>query len=144
MTHIVAAARDWIGTPYMHQASVKWVGCDCLGLLRGLWRELIGPEPELPPAYTPDWAEVAVQERLWPALARHLISKPLDRAAPGDVLLFRMHGGAAAKHVGIQTEVGKSASFVHAYSGHGVTESALGAPWAGRIVARFALPEEIK
>ncbi len=36
---IVAAARGWIGTPYLHQASLKGVGCDCLGLLRGLYRE---------------------------------------------------------------------------------------------------------
>ena len=39
---IVAAARGWIGTPYVHQASVKGLGCDCLGLLRGLWREMAG------------------------------------------------------------------------------------------------------
>lgn len=32
---IIDAARDWIGTPYVHQASAKGAGCDCLGLLRG-------------------------------------------------------------------------------------------------------------
>ncbi len=37
---IVAAARAWVGTPYHHQASVKGAGCDCLGLIRGIWREL--------------------------------------------------------------------------------------------------------
>jgi NlpC/P60 family putative phage cell wall peptidase len=37
---IVAAARSWFGTPYHHQASVKGVGSDCLGLIRGIWREL--------------------------------------------------------------------------------------------------------
>ena len=42
---IVGAARGWIGTPYRHQASLKGVGCDCLGLLRGVWRELKGEEP---------------------------------------------------------------------------------------------------
>ena len=47
---IVAAARGWIGTPYQHQASVKGAGSDCLGLLRGVWRELIGPEPTAIPA----------------------------------------------------------------------------------------------
>lgn len=31
---IVAAARGWIGTPYLHQASLKGVGTDCLGLVR--------------------------------------------------------------------------------------------------------------
>ena len=55
---VVGAARGWIGTPYVHQASVRGAGCDCLGLLRGVWREVIGAEPETPPAYTPDWAEL--------------------------------------------------------------------------------------
>ena len=38
------AARAWLGTPYRHQASVKGVGADCLGLVRGLWREVAGAE----------------------------------------------------------------------------------------------------
>ena len=42
---IVAAARGWIGTPYQHQGSLRGVGCDCLGLVRGVWREVIGAEP---------------------------------------------------------------------------------------------------
>ena len=54
---VVTAARGWIGTPYVHQASVRGAGCDCLGLLRGVWRELIGPEPEVVPPYTMDWSE---------------------------------------------------------------------------------------
>lgn len=49
---IVAEARRWIGTPYRHQASLCGVGCDCLGLLRGVWRALIGPEPERIGAYS--------------------------------------------------------------------------------------------
>ena len=47
---VVAHARAWIGTPYEHQASCRGSGTDCLGLLRGLWRELLGAEPETPPA----------------------------------------------------------------------------------------------
>ena len=35
---ILTEARDWIGTPYQHQASLKGAGCDCLGLVRGVWR----------------------------------------------------------------------------------------------------------
>lgn len=53
-TRVLAAARDWIGTPYRHQASVKGEGADCLGLVRGLWREMLGEEPEHPPAYGSD------------------------------------------------------------------------------------------
>jgi len=56
------------------------------------------------------------------------------------VLLFRMRDGGIAKHLGIQSEVGASARFVHAYTGHGVVESPLSRPWQRRIAARFAFP----
>ena len=63
-TDIIAEARAWIGTPYRHQASLKGVGCDCLGLVRGVWRALHGGEPERTPAYAPDWAEASGVEAL--------------------------------------------------------------------------------
>ncbi|MCT4555805.1 MAG: peptidase [Pelagimonas sp.] len=139
---IVAAARGWIGTPYVHQASRRHAGCDCLGLLRGVWREVIGAEPEPVPAYSMDWSEPQGDERLWRAAMCHLRPKALAAAAPGDVLLFRMRAGSVAKHVGLQARCGAEASFVHSYNGHGVVESALTQPWARRVVARFAFPEE--
>jgi NlpC/P60 family putative phage cell wall peptidase len=138
---VVSVARDWVGTPYVHQCSVKGAGTDCLGLLRGVWREVLGGEPEAIPAYSMDWSEPQGEERLWEAAMRHLCAKPLDGVAGGDVLLFRMRSGAVAKHLGLQGRVGANPSFIHAYSGHGVVESPLSAPWARRIVARFAFPE---
>ncbi|PWK62167.1 peptidase [Roseicyclus mahoneyensis] len=143
MSAVVAAARGWIGTPYVHQASCRGAGCDCLGLLRGLWRDVYGAEPEAVPAYTADWSEPSGEERLWSAAARHLIPKALEPAAPGDVLLFRMRDGGVAKHLGVQADCGSAPSFIHAYSGRGVVESALTPPWARRLVARFAFPERM-
>lgn len=140
----VSIARDWIGTPYRHQASVQGAGTDCLGLLRGVWRALYGAEPELVPPYTADWSEPAREEVLWRAAERHLLALPRSSDAPetpGEVLLFRMRAGAVAKHLGIAAVVGAQASFVHAYSGHGVVESPLSEPWRKRIVARFQFPE---
>ncbi|QBX99849.1 peptidase [Rhodophyticola sp. CCM32] len=138
---VVGAARGWLGTPYLHQASCKGAGCDCLGLLRGVWREIYGAEPEMVPPYTRDWAEPRGEERLWAAARRHLTPRPLARPMRGDVILFRMRQGNVAKHLGLQAETGPAPTFIHAYSGHGVVESALTAPWARRVVARFALPE---
>ncbi|WP_416915678.1 MAG: NlpC/P60 family protein [Roseicyclus sp.] len=143
MSAVVRAARGWIGTPYVHQASCRGAGCDCLGLLRGVWREVLGAEPETVPAYTADWSEAGGQERLWAAAMRHLHQKPLAEAVAGDVLLFRMRDEGVAKHLGLQAEIGPAASFIHAYSGRGVVESALTPPWARRIVARFVFPERI-
>jgi NlpC/P60 family putative phage cell wall peptidase len=59
---------------------------------------------------------------------------------PGDVILFRMRDGGVAKHLGIRSALGGRASFIHAYSGHGVVESPLAGPWERRIAALFAFP----
>ncbi|WP_390915080.1 NlpC/P60 family protein [Pseudosulfitobacter sp. SM2401] len=137
---VITAARGWIGTPYVHQASVRGAGSDCLGLLRGVWREVLGAEPETPPAYTMDWSEPQGEERLWAAALRHLKPKETDAEHGGDLLLFRMRSTGVAKHLGIAAETGASSTFIHAYSGHGVVESPLSAPWRRRIVARFEFP----
>ena len=135
---VVAAARGWIGTPYVHQASVKGAGTDCLGLIRGVWRELLGPEPEEIPAYTSDWGEVGGAELLLGGAGRFL--RPAPDEQPGDVLVFRMRVGAVAKHLGILARTGEQASFVHAYDRHGVVESPLSGPWRSRIAGRFRFP----
>lgn len=136
-----AIARDWLGTPYLHQGAARGVGTDCLGLLRGIWRTLYGAEPEAVPPYTPDWSEPQRDELLWAAALRHLVALPgCVPQAPGEVLLFRMREGAVAKHLGITARIGAGASFIHAYTGHGVIESPLSRPWQRRIVARFNFP----
>ncbi len=140
---VVAQARRWIGTPYRHQASCRGAGCDCLGLVRGVWRALYGAEPEHLPPYSFDWAEARGEELLWAAAKRHFEPRETGGEAPGDLLLFRMRDGAVAKHLGLQAEIGREATFIHAYSGHAVLESPLSRPWRRRIVARFSFPQEV-
>ena len=72
---VLAEARRWIGTPYRHQASALGIGADCLGLIRGVWRNLIGTEPEQIPAYTADWSEPSGEEALLAAAFRWLREK---------------------------------------------------------------------
>ena len=108
--------------------------------MRGVWRAVYGAEPQLIPPYSPDWSEPQREEVLWSAAERHLRSVEAEPAQPGQVLLFRMRQGAVAKHLGILSEASPAPSFIHAYTGHGVIESPLSAPWARRIVAHFAFP----
>lgn len=138
---VVARARAWIGTPYVHQASCRGAGTDCLGLVTGLWRERFGALPEPIPAYTPDWSEAGRRETLFQAARRLMREVEVDEAAPGDVVLFRMREGAIAKHLGILAAPAPHPTFIHAYSGHGVVESPLSAPWQRRIAAYFRFPE---
>ena len=137
MSAVVAEARRWIGTPYVHQASVLGAGCDCLGLIRGVWRSLHGAEPQVIPHYTADWSEPQGEEALWAAAAAHLQPVGGGPLSAGQVLLFRMRDGAVAKHLGIASGTDDAPAFIHAYTGHGVVESPLSEPWARRIVARF-------
>lgn len=134
---IVAAARGWLGTPYRHQASVRGAGADCLGLVRGVWREVIGPEPERAPGYTPDWADVLGQETLLEAARRHMPEIAMGDAREGDVLLFRMALGAPAKHAAIMSGADR---IVHAYWGRSVCETRLVPWWRRRIAAAFRFP----
>ena len=135
--HIVEAARSWIGTPYRHQASRKGVGTDCLGLLRGVWRDVIGPEPEALPPYTPNWAEALKQETLLDAARSHLTEIPLNQAACGDVVLFRMGLGHPAKHCGILAAADR---LIHAYWGRAVCETRMVPWWTRRIAGAFQFP----
>jgi len=140
-TEVVAAARRWLGTPYQHQASLIGVGADCLGLVRGVWREVVGPEPEAVPAYTPDWAEVGGRETLLEAAGRWMRPVAQEAARHGDVLLFRMSPGCAVKHCAILSAVdGPEPRMIHAYWGRAVVESWMGPWWRARWVAAFRMP----
>lgn len=134
---IVAAARRWIGTPFHHQASLLQIGCDCLGLVRGVWREVIGPEPETTPPYGLDWAATERADLLRDALTRHFRSiNGLDYHA-GDVLLFCFRSHGPPTHLGVATS---STQIVHAHSGACVTETTLGEPWRKRLAGAFVFP----
>ncbi|MEQ1712282.1 MAG: NlpC/P60 family protein [Hyphomicrobium sp.] len=134
---VVRAVRGWIGTPYHHQASVKGVGTDCLGLVRGVWREIHGCEAEMPPAYSRDWAEADGRETMIEAARRHLVEIEPDAAGPGDVLVFRLRPGTVAKHAGV---VVTAATMIHAMEGRPVAEVPLGPWWRRRIAAAFSFP----
>lgn len=134
---ILAEAREWIGTPYRHQASAKGAGCDCLGLVRGVWRAIYGAEPEEAPAYTPDWAEQQGAETLLVAAQRHLRERKIAHAEPGDVMLFRMDARSPIKHAALLDQEDR---LIHAYWGRAVVRSRFAPWWRARLAGVFAFP----
>lgn len=148
---IVAEARAWIGTPYHHQASLKGVGADCLGLVRGVWCQVTGDTHEDPPPYTQDWAEATGKELMRDAARRYLdevditgMQKPaiLSVLYPGDVVLFRMLERGPAKHCGFVAKDGGVLTLIHAWNqqsfkGSKVEEVAFDAGWVNRIAYAF-------
>lgn len=134
---VVAAARTWIGTPYHHQASVRGVGADCLGLIRGVWRDLYGRDAEEPPGYSRDWGEVSGEETLIRAATRHLIARGKVAPEPGDVLVFRMRPDAIAKHAAI---LATPEAMIHAMEDRRAAEIPFGRWWRRRLAAVFSFP----
>ena len=134
--HIVELARRWLGTPYRHQGSIKGVGCDCLGLVRGIWRELYGCEPELVGPYSMDWAEAGGEERLLAAARRYF--RVAEDLRPGSLIVFRWRVDMPAKHVGVY--VGDD-RFIHAYERAAVIASPLVPQWRKRVAGIFDFPE---
>jgi NlpC/P60 family putative phage cell wall peptidase len=135
---VVAEALTWVGTPYRHQGRLKGVGCDCIGLVLGVWRALYGDIPESPGAYASDWAEAGGGERFLDGVRRHFVEKAGAQAAAGDLLLFRWRPHLPAKHAGILAGPDR---FIHAYEGTAVSLSALVPQWRRRVAGVFAFPD---
>ena len=132
----VRAARACLGTPYQHQAALPQIGCDCLGLVRAVWRMLYGCEPEQPDAYDSSRFRAGGPETLRDAARRHLIERSSLDFAAGDVLLFRLHPMRPVQHCGIATS---AATMIHAHDGACVCEVPV-TPWRRRLAYVFSFP----
>ncbi|MEO0637008.1 MAG: peptidase P60 [Pseudomonadota bacterium] len=139
---VVEEALAWLGTPYRHQASLRGVGCDCLGLVRGIWRALYGCEPETAPPYSQDLDEAKDAGQLARVVGRYFTAA--DTLSEGSLLLLRWHPAMPAKHLGIVETVGDrrgGPTFVHAHSSVGVCRARLEGTWTCRLVRIFHFPQ---
>ena len=135
---VVTAARAWVGTPYRHRAATLGAGCDCLGLLRGVWRTLYGTEPPELPNYRADWRDGTHAVELLTLAERWLV--PMEGLAAGRVVLFRIGATALPRHCGILVS---DARFVHAQERLGVVEGNLTDGWRRRVAGVFSFPADM-
>jgi NlpC/P60 family putative phage cell wall peptidase len=136
---VVDITRTWIGTPYHHQASLRGVGTDCFGLVRGVWRELydLDADPETMPPYSWDWAEARDDETMLAAAKRHMTEVPVGDGQAGDVALFRFKEAYNAKHSVILVGGGK---MIHASTGTATCEVHISDWWKRRMAGMFSFP----
>lgn len=140
---IAAQARQFIGTPWKHQARCRGVGVDCIGLLVLTARACdvpirdcveYGPNPN-PRRLI---AQLAAQfQRVSGADPMSLApdDRALEYVAPGRVLVFAIARADVPQHVGIASEIG----VVHTYrdAGH-VAEHALDSEWQSHLHSVWA------
>lgn len=112
---VVAAAREWIGTPYHVGADVKGVGCDCAMILVRVFVDLGLVAPFDPRPYSNDWHLHRSEE----VYLRLLLERAHEVASPepGDVVLFRY--GRCFSHGGLVTKR-EPFTMIHAFASAGI------------------------
>jgi len=124
-TDIITAARGWLGTPFHHQGRLKGVGCDCIGLVLGVSKEL----------GISDYDYTAYGRIPNPIIFGRELRANFDlanRPDPGSVLWFSFN--VAPQHVGIVTDTG----LIHAFAVAGrVVETGLDPQWLARCRGIF-------
>lgn len=96
---LIQEALTWEDTPYHHHAALKGVGCDCVGLIRGVAKAvgLVAYEPQY---YSPQWGQHNDDERLLGALEElGCLRRDPELALPGDCLLFQF--GKTCSHAAL-------------------------------------------
>ncbi len=86
---VIAAAREWLGTPYHAGASLKGVGVDCALFIRAVYVEpKIVPHFDVEP-YPPHWYLNQDRERFLEFVLPRATEIERDKLAPGDLVLAR-------------------------------------------------------
>ena len=135
---IVAEARTWLGTPFSHQASLRGVGTDCVGLVFGVARSLGLPDAARFAAsarYT-GYSRQPDGRTLVSGCAEFLDPIPLNTVQPGDILL--LHFGHDPMHLSLVTET-DPLRVIHALgvTTHNVAEHRIDATWHARIARAY-------
>ncbi|CQR75054.1 outer membrane lipoprotein [Sporomusa ovata DSM 2662] len=134
---IVVEAREWVGTKWQHQASLKGVATDCVGLIRGVYTTVTGRPVES----DTDYHRMPVpgrEKRLQEELSNYAAMVEIANRQPGDVLLFSFSNGTS-NHVGIYAGEDR---FIHAWADvHKVVEMPLSPAWLRSLRNVFRIPE---
>lgn len=136
---IVAAARDWLGTPYRHQGRDR-MGIDCIGFTWAVANDL-GYYSEIPSNYSTHPSG----NQLISGCDRWLVKKDGYELAPGDIVLMWGFTRGEAQHFGIIGDAGARLTMIHAWSRHRkVVEHGWDDFWQRRWMATYNLPNTVE
>lgn len=134
---VVAEARSWVGTPWVHQHRAKGHAVDCAGLIIGVARAL----GLVPADFDVGGYGTAPDGRLLAMCQAHMRPVTRDAMQPGDVVVVAVKSDP--QHMGILAPYpGGRLAMIHATStgARGVVESRLVFTPVLQFRAAFALP----
>lgn len=138
---IVAEARRWIGTAYAHQAALIGVGCDCVGLIRG-----VGFACDVLPRRDAEWKLFNAYgrrpnpRRMLEGMRTFLVEIKTGDQQVGDIAWIEWRDDLPM-HLAILAEHNDRPTLIHSYSDVGrVVEHGLSQQWADRVVSWWRYP----
>lgn len=119
---LAAAAEQWLGTPYRHNAKVRGVGVDCGRLAIGAAEDagFFTKDSIVPGNYSTEWHLHRNEEKMLELVAKYCDEVPVTDMRRGDVLLFQY--GRVCSHAGIYLGDGR---VIHSYVERGTIISEL-------------------
>ncbi len=142
---LVSCARDWIGTPYVHQHRTRGHAVDCVGLIIGA-----GLEAGVLPTWTEErWAPFAAYGRapnpahMTKAIAEFLdpIDAYADEPQPDGSVAFMGWREHLPMHLAIMATLDGRRTMIHAFAHVGaVVEHGFSAEWPGRVISWWSYP----
>jgi NlpC/P60 family putative phage cell wall peptidase len=132
---IIAEAREWLGTPWKHQASLKGVGCDCIGLIRGVARAVGLDDPFTSGSARRYFGYGRIPD---PSLLLDACRDYLDpgRGELGDILVLRFE--REPQHFAIVSCL-KPRRMIHAYAqARKAVENGIDHVWLSRVVRTYS------
>lgn len=141
MSRIVEEARRWLGTPYKHQAAVRGVGADCVGLIRG-----VGFACAVLPPRTAEWkafnayGRLPNPRRMLEGMRTFLVEVPAGEQGPGDIAWLAWRADLPM-HLAILADGPRGQTLIHSFSDVGrVVEHGFTAEWVARVHSWWRYP----
>ena len=137
---VVAEARLWLGTPWRHQAALRGVGCDCIGLIGGVAAAV---------GLTGDWLTDASRDfkgygrepdaaRMIAGCERWMQAVPRRQIQLGDVLVM-LYQSETPRHFALVSRL-DPLYMIHGLAGaRKVVENIVDPVWDARIVGTYRL-----
>jgi len=130
---IIEKAREYLGTPFVHQGRLKGIGVDCIGLIVGVASELklFEYDHAVYPRYSDGTLLMAHMRKVFVEISP-------DERQPGDVVIYWVQPHTKhPQHVGIVTDIG----ILHTYDiVKRVVETHTHQRWEDRVTHAFQWP----
>lgn len=138
---ILAEAREWIKTPFRHQGALKGVGCDCVGLIKG-----VGQATGAINNVDNRWEKYRHYRRtpnprqMRAGMEDFLIQITAEQAMPGDIVWMEWRENLPM-HLGIIGVIDDRRTLIHAFRRvRMVTEHGLTREWVDMINSYWRYP----